>query len=128
MNLVYVVVGVIGLFILLQLSVKLRGWFRKGKPAPKVNGKLGREIQKGSKVVAYFYSPTCRACHVQESYFPKVEEKFKNIVKINAGKEPDVARAFGVMGTPTTVIIEKGKIKNYFVGAVAAGKLLKSLN
>ncbi len=127
MNFLYVILGVIALFILMQLSVRMRGKFRKGKPAPKVNGQLGKYIKNGDKVVAYFFSPSCSACRTQERYLPQVQEKFRNIVRINAGKERETASAFGVMGTPTTVIIEGGIIKDYFVGFTPPAKLLKSL-
>ena len=62
------------------------------------------------------------------SSFEKTVEKFKNIHRINAAKDQDTARAFGVIGTPTTVIIENGVIKDYFVGITGIPKLLRSLN
>ena len=127
-NIILVIVGVVGLFLLLQLLFKFRSWSRRGKPAPSVGGALGKSILKGEKVLAYFYSPTCRACKTQEKYFPGIQDKFKNIHRINAAKEQDTARAFGVMGTPTTIIIENGVIKDYFVGIAGVPKLLQSLN
>jgi hypothetical protein len=42
-------------------------------------------------------------------------------------KESEVASAFGVMGTPTTIIIDKGIIKEYFVGITPPAKIIKSL-
>ncbi len=127
-NFIYVVVGIILLFVLLQVSLRMRSWFRKGKSAPQVDGKLGQQIKKGTPVIAYFYSPSCSACRVQEKNLQQVQEKFKNIMRINAGKEHQTARQFGVMGTPTTVVIENGIIKNYFVGVTPASKLLNTLN
>jgi len=127
-NIILVIVGVIGLFILLQLLFKFRSWSWRGKPAPAVGGALGKSILKGEKILAFFFSPACRACKTQERYLPGIQEKFKNIHRINAAKDQDTARAFGVMGTPTTVIIENGVIKDYFVGITGIPKLLRSLN
>ncbi len=127
LNVLYVILGIIGLFVVLQVSLRMKGWLKRGKPAPEVSGKLGQQIRRGEKILAYFYSPNCSACRTQEQMLPKVQEKFKNIQRVNAGREPQVARAFGVMGTPTTVVIEKGVIKAYFVGVASPAKLLKSL-
>ncbi|NOQ97404.1 MAG: hypothetical protein GQ561_04495 [Calditrichae bacterium] len=126
-NLIFVVVGIVGLFLLFQLIMKFKSWSRRGKEAPKVGGALGKAILKGEKTIAYFYSPTCRACKTQEKYLPSVQNKVNNIFRINAAKERETATAFGVMGTPTTVIIEAGIIKDYFVGITPASKMLSSL-
>lgn len=128
MNFVYILAGVFGLLLLMQVSFRLRGWLKKGKPVPEVGGKLGTQIKRGGKLVAYFYSPTCSACRTQEKNLAQVQEKFSSIIKVNVARDMDAARAFGVMGTPTTVIIEKGVIKNYFVGITPATKLLNALN
>jgi thiol-disulfide isomerase/thioredoxin len=126
-NFVLVVVGIIGLLMFFQLIMKYKSWSRRGKTAPKVGGALGRSILKGEKTIAYFYSPTCRACKTQEKQLPSVQDKVNNIFRINAAKERETATAFGVMGTPTTVVIEAGIIKDYFVGITPAGKMLKAL-
>jgi thioredoxin 1 len=126
-NFIFVMVGIIGLFLLFQLLMKFKSWSRRGKPAPKVGGSLGRSILSGEKTIAYFYSPTCRACKTQEKYLPSVQNKFNNIHRINAAKERETATAFNIMGTPTTIIIEEGIIKDYFVGITPANKMLHSL-
>lgn len=126
-SILYILIAVVGLFALLQLSAKLRARARKGKPAPKVNGQLGKSIQRGGKILAYFYSPTCRACRTQEQYLEKIQEKFKNIIRINAAKDRDAASAFGIMGTPTTIIIDHGIVQEYFVGITPPNKILQKL-
>ena len=62
-----------------------------------------------------------------EKYLPKVQAKFANIIRINAATERETATAFGVIGTPTTVVIDKGVIKAYFVGITPPNKILRSL-
>jgi thioredoxin 1 len=127
MSVVYVILAILAIIMLFQMSVRMKGWLRKGKPAPKVSGILGKHILKGEKIIAYFYSPTCRACKTQEQYWPGVQKKFDNIIRINAAKDRDIAQAFGIMGTPTTIIIDRGIIRDYFVGITSPNKILKSL-
>lgn len=126
-NFIYIIIGIVGIILLMQFLIHLKSWTKRGKNAPRVSGSLGKSIQQGEKVIAYFYSPTCSACRTQEKYLPKIQETFTNIFQINAVKEREVASAFGLMGTPTTVIIDKGIIKEYFVGITPPAKIIKSL-
>jgi len=126
-NFIFIIIGLLGIVLLMQFLVRFKSWSKKGKAAPTVSGSLGKSILKGDKLIAYFYSPTCRACRTQEKYLPKIQESFDNIFRINAAKEREIAAAFGVMGTPTTIIIEKGIIKEYFTGITPPNKILKSL-
>lgn len=126
-QIIFVLVGFLLIVFLFQFFIRLKSWSKKGKNAPVIGGSVGKSIQKGEKVIIYFYSPTCGACRTQEKYLPKIQEKFQNIIRINATKDRDIATAFGVKGTPTTIIIDQGKIKEYFVGITPSHKILKSL-
>jgi thioredoxin 1 len=126
-NFFYILIGIIAIFLILRLLMVVKVWTRRGKVAPKVAGQLGRHIESGEKLVAYFYSPTCSACKTQEKYLPRIQEKFKNIIRVNAAKDREMSLAFGIMGTPTTIIIDKGIIKDYFVGITPPQKILHSL-
>jgi len=48
-------------------------------------------------------------------------------VRINVRNDMATAQKFQVMGTPTTVIIENGRIKEYFVGVVSPRDLLRAV-
>lgn len=126
-KIIFVMLGFLTIIFLFQFYIRLKSWSKKGKDAPVVGGSVGKSIQRGEKVIIYFYSPTCGACRTQEKYLPKIQEKFQNIIRINAAKERELATAFGVMGTPTTIVIDQGKIKEYFVGITPSHKILKSL-
>ena len=40
-----------------------------------------------------------------------------NVFSVNLAKDMQTARAFGVMGTPATVIVEEGRIRKFILGA-----------
>ena len=126
-NILILIGGIIGIFLVLRLILWFRSWSKKGKPAPKVGGKLGTLIDKGENVIAYFYSPACGACNIQEKILNKVQKNFSNIIRINVTRETSVAKNFGIMGTPTTVLIKNSKIQEYFVGVTSESKILNSL-
>ncbi|CUS98779.1 Thioredoxin [Candidatus Kryptobacter tengchongensis] len=130
MFIIYIAGAIIVFFILMNLSVVLRAKLKKGKSLSDLGGEIGKAIKNGEKVVLYFYSPTCSACKVQTPIIDKlmnsVDGKVK-IFKIDVSRDINVALKLGVMGTPSTVIIENARIKEFFVGVKSENKLRKFL-
>jgi len=103
----------------MNLSVVLRAKFKKGKVVNDIGGKIGEAINRGERVMLYFYSPTCSACKVQTPIIDNLINLANGrtkIFKIDVSRDVDTALKFGVMGTPSIVVVEDGKIKEFFVG------------
>ena len=128
MIILYIIGGVVILFLLLQFSMVFRMRLQKGKPAPSLSGRAGRAVQSGQKSLFYFYSPTCRACRQMTPVIDELAKKDKRIFKIDVSKDLATAKKFGVMGTPSTVLVEAGKIAEFLVGAQPRERLLALLN
>lgn len=128
MILVYIIGGIVALFISMQLYMVLKMRFQKGKPAPDVNGKAGKLIQRGEKALFYFYSPTCRACKEMTPMIHQLAKHNKGIFPVDISKDMDTARKFGVMGTPSTVLVQAGKIKEFLVGPQPDSKIASLLS
>ena len=110
-----------------QYFMILKTKFKKGKPAPDLNGQYGKAVKSSKTSLFYFYSPSCGACR---SMTPLVEGYTKNnprCFKVDISKDMNTARAFGVMGTPSTVLVENGIIKDFIVGAKPAGEFTQLL-
>ena len=79
---------------------------------------LGRS---GLPVLVDFFSPTCGPCQLMH---PAVERLARRragelvVVRINVQWEPDLARAFGVQGVPTFVIVSRGSERDRTSGAM----------
>jgi thioredoxin 1 len=123
MIVLYVVLGIIGLFFLLQFFMIFKMRLQKGKTAPVVNGPAGKAIGRGEKVLLYFFSPGCGACRPMTPVIQKMSKSQKNVFPIDISRDMTIARKFGVMGTPSTVLVETGKIKEFLVGPQAEEKL-----
>ncbi|CUS77465.1 Thioredoxin [Candidatus Kryptonium thompsonii] len=126
----YILVGVLLFFILMNLSVVLRAKLKKGRLVPNIGEEIGRAIDKGEKVILYFYSPTCSACKVQTPIIDKLINSGNGkakIFKIDVSRDVNVALKLGVMGTPSTVVIENGKIKEFLVGVKSENILRRFL-
>jgi thioredoxin 1 len=111
-----IIVVIAALFIGLQLFMRVKMILKKGKSAPEVDGKAGRMVNNGDKVLFYFYSPGCRACIPMTPVIKNLAKKNRNVFPVDVSKDMSTAQKFGVMGTPSTVVIEAGKIKEFLVG------------
>ncbi|NIA29933.1 MAG: conjugal transfer protein TraF [Actinobacteria bacterium] len=127
MIILYIVGGLVVAFLLFQYSMVFKMRLQKGKPAPEVGGKAGRAIQGGRKALFYFYSPGCRACKQMTPIIEKLSENNKSIVKIDISLDMTTAKKFGVMGTPSTVLVQAGKIAEFLVGPQTEDRILALL-
>lgn len=112
----------------MQISVRLSTYFKKGKVIEGVDGELGRSIDSGEKNLLYFYSNGCAACRPMSPVIDALKKEYKAVHKINIATDMDMARKFGVMGTPSTILIENRKISSFLVGAKSESALRKLLS
>jgi thioredoxin 1 len=115
----YFVIAMVVFILAMNLSVVLRAKFKKGKVVNDIGGKIGEAIKRGERVMLYFYSPTCSACKVQTPIIDNLINLANGrtkIFKIDVSRDVNTALKFGVMGTPSIVVVEDGKIKEFFVG------------
>lgn len=119
----YIVIGLVALFVLAQVSMMMKMRAKKGKPAPQVNGKAGRAVQQGEKSLFYFFSPSCRACRYMTPYMQEMAKKNKNVFNVDISKDMQTAQKFGVMGTPSVVLVQGGTIQEFLVGAQSESRI-----
>ena len=116
MIIVWIIAGIVLLFFGFQYLTILRMKLKKGKPAPNLTGVYGKAVKNRKTSLFYFYSPQCGAC---KTMTPIVERYTKNnprCFKVDISRDRTTASAFGIMATPSTAIVENGKIKDFIVG------------
>lgn len=95
------------------------------KRAQKVQGKsinislFSDEVQnllKSNKSILYFYTPTCGACKPQAPIIDKLKKDIELVGKIDLSEYKSVAYEFGILGTPTTIIMKGNIVSEVFVG------------
>lgn len=124
---VIIIAVLLALFFGFQYLTILRMKMKKGKAAPELTGSFGKAINGGKTALFYFYSPSCRACR---SITPVVEGYTKNnprCFKVDVSRDMDTVRAFGIMGTPSTVLVESGVIQDFIVGPRPVPELTRML-
>lgn len=127
-NLLYIVLAFVGLLVVLQLYARINTWTKKGKKVTGIGGKLGKDIAGGKKYMIYFYTNSCAACKTMTPLIDKISKDFDNIHKVNLASEMEIGRKFGVMGTPSLVLVEMGRITEFILGARNESFLRKLLN
>ena len=125
----YIVMIFIGFILFIQIYTRLQGVLKRGKPVPQLGGKIGKALAQNQRTLLYFYTPTCSACKVMTPIIDRLQKEFSNILKINLTNDLEIGKQFGVMGTPSLVLVEDQKIRSFVVGArneTAIRKLLEN--
>lgn len=124
----YIIVGLVMLFFLFQFLMIFKMRFKKGKAAPQLGGQFKNAVDQYDKVLFYFHSPGCHACKPMTPVMDELDRRNKNYFSIDISRDFEMARKFGVMATPATVIIEQGKIKEILLGPQKKEKLMDMMN
>jgi len=111
---VFVVAG-FGLLLALQFFMVMRMQRMRGRPAPELQGKFGRAARRG-RALFYFFSPTCGACRTMTPVITEMSRSDDRVFPIDVSRDFDIARRFGVMATPTTILVDQGLIGEVIVG------------
>lgn len=83
------------------------------------SSKIRSDLQKyfaSDKSIVYFYSPNCSACRYQAPIIENLKKQNFNVLSIDVSKDLQMARLFGIMGTPSIVVMNKNIIKDFFIG------------
>lgn len=131
MDVNHILLGVLGvflaLFMIMQMVPMLFARRMKGQQAPDVTTLLNDRQKQTSRLLLYFWSPSCGMCR---SVTPVIDDLMKerdDVVSIDITRHLELARAFRIMGTPALAIIEHGIIGKISLGARTRPQILKML-
>jgi len=100
------------LFLIFIIGLRLLAAYKMNK----LKGATLNDFKNEKKLILYFYSEKCGACKVMAPIVDSIKEIKVKKVDIFSKEGAKLAQEIGIMGTPTTVLIEKGKVINAFVG------------
>lgn len=118
-----ILVGVVGTFAvlgLIQAVASRRAKALEGEPVPDLPGPIGDAV-RGTTLV-WFHSPTCGPCRAMHPTIAAMEREGR-AVAVDVSTDLDVAKAFNVFATPTTVKIVDGRILAVRMGALSPAQL-----
>jgi thioredoxin 1 len=118
-----VIAVVLLVFIGFRYFMMFKLKFKRGKEAPELSGRYDEAVRSGQAALFYFYSQNCGACKAMTPVVRELAGEKKNCFLVDVQSDMVTPGAFGVMATPSTVIVEGGKIKEFLVGAKSKEKL-----
>ncbi len=68
-------------------------------------------VKQNNNIIAYFWATWCGACKAQDPILQQIINAFPNQIKvarIDTERNPALAMAYEVMGTPTLIFFKKG--------------------
>ncbi len=68
-------------------------------------------VKSNENVIAYFWATWCGACKAQDPVLEQIATVFPNQIKvarIDTEKNPSLAIAYQILGTPTLMLFKKG--------------------
>lgn len=124
---VYILLGLTGALLLLQLWVRRQARRLQGEPAPDFAALVPHAVAAAPRVLFYFYGERCGSCRALAPLVDRLAQAHPHLVKVDVACHPEAARRFRVMGTPTFVLVEEGKIAKVVLGSVTEHALTDML-
>ncbi|MGC8677682.1 MAG: thioredoxin family protein [Hydrogenobaculum sp.] len=100
------------LFLAFIISLRLLATYKMKK----LKGATLNEFKNEKKLILYFYSENCGACKVMAPIVDSIKEVKVKKIDVFSKEGAKLVQELGIMGTPATVIIEKGNVVNAFIG------------
>lgn len=113
--------------LVLVAVLRLVRWWRtrrqQGKAAPPLHEVVPEGIEPQPRMLFYFYSEHCGACRQVTPLIEALGREREGVVKVDVRRHIGTARRFGIMGTPSMVLVDRGQIARVHVGAISGGEL-----
>ncbi|MFP3158805.1 MAG: thioredoxin family protein [Hydrogenobaculum sp.] len=112
----YAIITLIIIFLILFLAFIISLRVLAIYKIKKLKGATLNEFKNEKRLILYFYSENCGACKVMAPIIDSIKEVKVKKIDVFSKEGAKLVQELGIMGTPTTVLIEKGKVLNAFVG------------
>jgi len=100
------------LFLAFIISLRLLAIYKMKK----LKGATLNEFKNEKRLILYFYSENCGACKVMAPIIDSIKEVKVKKIDVFSKEGAKLVQELGIMGIPTTVLIEKGNVLNAFIG------------
>ncbi len=121
----YVAIGVSLIFFVGHLLPMLL-ISKSGSNVPDISDLTDGE-PPADRMVYYFSSQNCGMCKGMTPIIEELSSGRKDIMMVDISsqnaKQAEIAKRFGIMGTPSMVVVNQGKIKKVILGAKSRKKI-----
>jgi len=75
--------------------------------------------EQQARAVIYCYTVHCGPCRKMGRQIDRLAASHRNLFKLDLAEHPKQARALGIRATPTTLLVEDGRVLKALIGAGA---------
>jgi thioredoxin 1 len=119
----YLLLGFVTLMAGAQVWAFWRAKRQQGKPAPDFADLVPSTLVSAPRLLFYFYGERCGPCRAMAPLTDRLADAYAYFIKVDVAEHPEAARRFGVMGTPTFVLVERGKVGRVILGGTTEATL-----
>lgn len=114
----------LGLLVaILPLRIFLGARRLRGKPLPDLQGIADPRLSERDKLLFYFYSAHCGPCRKLTPLVEQLAVDNDNVIAVDVGENPSAATRFGIMATPTLVLVEHGRLARVLLGGMSSRRM-----
>ena len=100
----------------MQMWIRFRARRMLGATVGDLPGPLGRAVATGRRVLIYIHSPACAACRQMTPIVRELAQEREGVFLVDAAADPRTAMTLGVMATPSTVLVQDGRVVDLVLG------------
>ena len=119
--------GLIALIVGMQLFMWIRAKRSVGTPAPDTSA-IDGPAAGDKRRLYYFYSASCGPCQAIKPMVEKLRQAHRNLIPVDVSQNLDLARKFGIAGTPSFILVVDGQIDQVLLGGQSESKLAGMLH
>ena len=95
----------------------------RGRNIESYDAPAARQLRGRSSGLLYFFSPGCGACKTMTPAVEELARKSPGIRAVDISRDMASARAFGIIGTPSLVVMREGLVADVRVGPMGIDEL-----
>ena len=73
-------------------------------------------------------APNCSMCRHTTPIIDELAAKRREVVRVDASRNADLAGQFGVLGTPAFIVVDRGRVERVKLGALSRKQIMKLLD
>lgn len=119
----YIITGAVVAYLAVQFLPLLRAKRMQGAQAPDLDAVIEPRQRGQRRLLLYFWSPGCGMCRGMTPVIQALAQSRDDVVAVEVNRHPELVRALRVMGTPTLVLVEDGKVDKVLIGAKSEAQI-----
>ncbi len=117
------VVGLLAMRVGLALMFSRTAGRLRGRPIDSFDAPAARPLHGRSSGLLYFFSPGCGACRNMTPQIEGLARRDPGVRAVDISRDMTSARAFGILGTPSLVVMRDGLVADVRIGPVGGEEL-----